>query len=85
VDVIADFVSGTDRIDLSAIDANGGTAGDDAFTYIGAAAFTGLAGQLRALTLEGFVHIYGDTDGDAFPDLHIIAMGTQILAGDFVL
>ena len=30
-DLLADFVSGTDRIDLSAIDAIAGTAGDDAF------------------------------------------------------
>jgi serralysin len=84
-DVLADFASGTDRIDLSAIDAVAGTAGDDAFAYIGAGAFTGVAGQLRAFTAEGFVQIYGDMNGDALPDLHIVAVGTQILAGDFVL
>jgi serralysin len=84
-DVLTDFASGTDRIDLSAIDAIAGSAGDDAFTYIGAGAFTGLAGQLRALTVEGYIQIYGDMDGDALPDLHIVAIGTQILAGDFIL
>ena len=80
-----DFASGTDRIDLSAIDAIAGTAGDDAFAYIGAGAFTGVAGQLRAFTAEGYVQIYGDMDGDAFADLHIVAVGTQILVTDFVL
>ncbi|OYW52224.1 MAG: hypothetical protein B7Y80_20890 [Hyphomicrobium sp. 32-62-53] len=47
-DQITDFVSGVDIIDLSAIDANTSTAapGNQAFEYIGSAAFTGL-GQLR--------------------------------------
>ena len=84
-DVLTDFVSGTDRIDLSAIDAIAGSAGDDAFIYIGAGVFTGQAGQLRTFTSEGFLHIYGDTDGDTFADLHIVAVGTQILVTDFVL
>lgn len=84
-DLLTDFVSGTDRIDLSAIDAIAGSAGDDAFIYIGAGAFTGQAGQLRAFTSEGYLQIYGDMNGDAFPDLHIVAVGTQILVTDFVL
>jgi serralysin len=84
-DVLSDFASGTDRIDLSAIDAVAGTAGDDAFTFIGAAAFTHQAGQLRYEVLKGQVHIYGDIDGDGGIDLHIVASGTQILAGDFIL
>src|SRR5581483_2745152 len=49
-DVITDFVgngaAAGDQIDLSTIDANTGVAGDQAFTFIGAAAFTA-AGQLR--------------------------------------
>lgn len=84
-DVLVDFTSGTDKIDLSAIDANAGTAADDAFTFIGTAAFTHQAGQLRYEVLDGRVHIYGDIDGDALIDLHIVASGTQILAGDFML
>jgi serralysin len=84
-DQLPDFVSGTDRIDLGLIDANAGTAGDDAFTYIGAGAFTGVAGQLRTAVVGGQVHIYGDMDGDSGADLHIIASGTQILIGDFIL
>lgn len=34
VDVVLDFVSGTDKIDLSGIDANTGIAGDQAFTLV---------------------------------------------------
>ncbi len=37
-----------DRIDLSAIDARAGVAGNDAFTFIGSAAFTA-EGQIRAV------------------------------------
>ena len=84
-DLLGDFVSGTDRIDLSAIDAIAGTAGNDAFTFLGAGAFTGQAGQLRTFVAGNQVHIYGDTNGDMSADLHIIASGTQILAADFIL
>ena len=84
-DLLSDFVSGTDKIDLSAIDANAGTAGDDAFTFIGAAAFTHQAGQLRYEVASGQVHIYGDVDGDGGIDLHIVASGTLLQAIDFIL
>ncbi|MEQ1651321.1 MAG: calcium-binding protein [Hyphomicrobium sp.] len=49
-DVITDFsqiAGNNDWIDLSAADANGAVAGNQAFTFIGTAAFTGVAGQLR--------------------------------------
>lgn len=45
-DSIANFVSGLDKIDLSVIDANTSVAGDQAFIFIGNAAFT-VAGQVR--------------------------------------
>ncbi len=48
-DRITDFSRAQgDRIDLSAIDANTGAAGNQAFTFIGSGAFTHHAGQLRA-------------------------------------
>jgi len=84
-DVLGDFTSGVDRIDLSAIDANFGTAADDAFAFIGTGAFTRRAGELRFEARDGFVHIFGDVDGDAVADFHIVASGTQVLAADFVL
>lgn len=45
-DTITDFVLGTDQIDVSAIDANANIAGNQAFTFIGTAAFSAL-GQAR--------------------------------------
>ncbi len=84
-DRLTDFVPGLDRIDLSAIDANTGTAGDQAFSWIGAGAFTSQAGQLRAQTIGGQVHIFGDVNGDGRADLHIIANSPQILVSDFIL
>ena len=84
-DVLVDFTSGVDRIDLSAIDAIAGTAADDAFAFIGTAAFSNQAGQLRYEAADGLVHIFGDLDGDGVADLHIMASGTQVLTADFVL
>jgi serralysin len=84
-DRLTDFVSGLDRIDLSAIDANSGTAGDQAFAWLGAGAFTNQAGQLRTQTIGGQVHIFGDVNGDGRADLHIIANSPQILVSDFIL
>lgn len=45
-DVITDFVRGQDVINLSGLDANTATAGDQAFTFRGTQAFTGAA-QIR--------------------------------------
>ena len=84
-DLLPDFTSGLDRIDLSAIDANAGTVADDAFTFIGTAAFSNQAGQLRFDAADGTVDILGDVDGNGFADLHIIVSGAQVLTSDFIL
>ena len=42
-DIITDFVQGQDRIDLAAIDANSGVNDNQAFSFIGTAAFTAAA------------------------------------------
>ena len=83
-DTIADFVSGQDRIDLSAIDAVRGTGANEAFSWIGAGAFTNVAGELRAVARGSFIQIEGDTDGNGVADLVILASGPTVLAGDFV-
>ena len=83
-DIITDFVSGTDKIDLTLIDADGATAGDQAFTSIGNAAFSNQAGQLRFEVMGGQTHIYGDTNGDGTADLHIVANTATIVPTDFV-
>jgi Ca2+-binding RTX toxin-like protein len=92
-DTIADFLPGTDVIDLGAIDADPATASDDAFAYIGGAAFSAAgaasAGELRAFLVSGALwRAEGDTDGDGSADfvVEIVIDGAQALtASDFIL
>ena len=87
-DRITDFSHAQgDRIDLSAIDANGGGLGNAAFTFIGTGLFTGVAGQLRyAVTSPGVTTIAGDVNGNGTSDFHITLTGNlTLVAGDFVL
>lgn len=85
-DRITDFASGSDKIDLSAIDANAGTAGDQAFKLIGSAAFSGVAGELRSyVNASGANVIAGDVNGDGVADF-LINLGTSTAqAGDLIL
>lgn len=74
-----------DQIDLSAIDAIAG-GGDNAFTFIGGAAFTNVAGQLRYASSAGSTSVYGDINGDGAADFAIQIDGTIAFgASDFVL
>jgi serralysin len=74
-DQILDFTPGSDKIDLSRVDAKTNVAGDQAFTWIGSNAFTGSgaasAGQLRAFQQGGSWFVEGDTNGDGIADLSI--------------
>ena len=83
-DTITDFTSGLDRIDLSGIDAIAGTAGDDAFTFIGSAAFGHHAGELRVEIHDGNALICADVDGDGLADLQIASLTPTLVATDFV-
>jgi len=86
-DRITDFshVQG-DKIDVSAIDANTGLAGDQAFTFIGAGLYTGVAGQLRYASDGAVTTIAGDLNGDRISDFHIQLTGAiGPTAADFVL
>jgi Ca2+-binding RTX toxin-like protein len=82
-DVIADFQTGVDRIDVSAIDANGAAAGLGIFAFV--INFTGVAGQLRIRTLAGFSVVEGDTNGDQVADLVITVIGSTPVASDLIL
>jgi Ca2+-binding RTX toxin-like protein len=85
-DVIQFFnPAGGDRIDLSAIDANPGLAGDQGFAFLGTAAFTGAAGQLRYDVAGGGVILQGSIAGGA-PAFEIRIAGLGALAaGDLLL
>ena len=86
-DRITDFSHAQgDRIDLTAIDASTGAAGDQAFAFLGTGAYTGVAGQLRYSVVGGVTTIAGDINGDKASDFHIQLTGAvNLVAGDFVL
>lgn len=70
-DLITDFGNGKDKINLSGIDARTNASGDQAFTWIGTSAFTGVAGQLRYYQAGGDTFVTGDVNGDAVGDFAI--------------
>jgi hypothetical protein len=75
-DVVTDFSRGQgDRLDLRAIDADILHAGDQAFTYLRSAAFTGVPGQLHYV---GCV-LSGDVNGDGLADFQITLSGAPAL------
>ncbi|ANC92648.1 DUF4347 domain-containing protein [Azospirillum humicireducens] len=86
-DLIQDFSAGQDMIDLRKVDANSGLSGDQAFTFIGTAAFTGVAGQLSYRTLaDGTTRVSADRNGDGLPDMELSLSGTLTLsASNFYL
>jgi beta-glucanase (GH16 family) len=86
-DTISDFVHGTDRIDLTGIDANTRSSGDQAFTFIETERFHKLAGELHAYHLsDGHTYISGDTNGDGAAEFAIKMLGDYTFAdSDFVL
>ena len=82
-DTITDFNhSENDKIDLSKIDTNSKSTGDQAFTFIDTNKFSNVAGQLRFE--KGKVE--ADTNGDGKADFAILITGvTELSAADFVL
>lgn len=84
IDTITDLVK-ADFIDLSAIDANSGKAGDQAFKLVDA--FTHTAGQIVLVYDEGHdrTELQMDVDGDAVADGTIYLSGDQSAFHHFVL
>jgi Ca2+-binding RTX toxin-like protein len=85
-DTILDFSAG-DRINLIGIDPDGNAAnGDGRFVWIGSAAFSQVAGQLRAYQADGLWIVEGDADGNGVADLVIgvtVVPGHMLGAADF--
>lgn len=86
-DRITDFSHAQgDHIDLSRIDAKTAVTGDQAFSFIGTAAFSKVAGQLHAVADGGNTYIEGDVNGDGLADFAIRLDGAvTLVAADFVL
>ncbi|QNN64827.1 calcium-binding protein [Sphingomonas rhizophila] len=75
-----------DRISLELVDANSNVGFDQAFTFVGSAAFSNVAGQLRYQQISGNTYVQGDTDGDGKADFWIRIDGLHALAAtDFIL
>jgi len=80
-DVITDFSRAQgDKIDLSKIDARTGIAGNQAFTFIDTAEFSGRKGELRYHVIEGedefggisyTSYVEADVDGDGVADFEL--------------
>ena len=84
-DIITDFETGTDLIDLSIIDANLALADDQAFTFTAGVAPTNTAGAVWTTEAGGDTIIFVDRDGGG-ADMGIILEGvTGITASDFIL
>lgn len=88
-DLIVDFATGFDAIDLSAIDADSTTLGDQAFTFLGSAAFGHHAAELRLATAgAGVVQLLGDVNGDGIADFALrfdVTTGTAPSLADLIL
>ena len=86
-DIITDFSQAQDdRINLRQVDADTTTGGDQSFSFIGDAVFSGAAGELRYAHAQGNTYIEGDTNGDGSADFMIRLDGiVEPIAGDFAL
>lgn len=86
-DLIVDFNHAQgDHIDLSAVDADLGTDGDQAFNFIGTADFSHTAGELRYTVKGDHAFVSGDQNGDGVADFVIrLDHVTTLDVTDFVL
>jgi Ca2+-binding RTX toxin-like protein len=90
-DSITDFTQGTDKINLSALDADLLLAGDQSFSFIGSAGFGHHAGELRvSSSTPGVLRVLADVDGNGTADFELrLDLGAGITgpltASDFLL
>jgi len=85
-DILSNFTSGVDEIDVSDIDAKTGIAGNQKFKWIGKQGFHGKEGELHYVKKAGFVLVEGHVNGDGKADFQIQVNGLAKLApGDFDL
>ena len=87
-DIITDFSHGIDHIDLSNIDANINTGGNNAFTFLtgNGALFSGAGGEVRFYTSGATTVVEADIDGIGGADIQISLTGSIAFnIGDFIL
>lgn len=87
-DQITDFNRAQgDKIDLSLIDADASVRNDQAFSFIGTAAFNGTKGALRAvLNAPNQMLVQGDINGDGVADFQFLVDGlSSMQSSDFIL
>jgi Ca2+-binding RTX toxin-like protein len=90
VDTIFNFEhfagGGSDKIDLSYLDATFSLAGNQAFQFVGGAAFSSANGEVRLIEFGGDTLIWVDNDSDATAEMVIVVDGvTGLTADDFIL
>jgi serralysin len=81
-DLITDFTSGVDHIDLSGIDAIAASSSYDLFRFMGTSAFDGTAGELDYFynSSLGVTVLQGDTNGDEIADFAIDLSGNVTIS-----
>jgi Ca2+-binding RTX toxin-like protein len=87
-DVISDFLSGTDKIDLATLDADTALAGDQAFTApVLGGTFSGVFASPGDLYFDTTAHVlYGNNDADSAAEFAIQLVGvTTLTAADLFL
>jgi len=88
-DVVTDFGYGQDKVDLSGVDADATRTGDQAFHWVGGAAFTtGHPGEVGWFTSGANTVIQASTDNDAAAEFQLQPngiSGPSLAATDFHL
>jgi serralysin len=85
-DVIGDFASGFDTIDLRSIDANTKIGKDQAFTFVAQQSTSAVANSITWHQADGVTIVQGEVNGDSIADFQIQLAGVQSLsASNFVL
>ncbi|MEZ5829022.1 MAG: M10 family metallopeptidase C-terminal domain-containing protein [Hyphomicrobiales bacterium] len=88
-DVIMDFETGLDKIDVSFIDANtkNGTGTNDAFSFVGYGPFNKNPGEIKAVNQGNDTLVQGDVNGDGKADFSILLKDFTftLFSSDFIL
>ncbi len=85
-DIITDFQTGVDRIEIRRFDADTTQGGRQGFNFIADAAFSNTAGELRFEQTGGNTIVQGDVNGDGLADFEIELTGTiTMVESDFLI